>query len=190
MQDLETAPDPFQALGVSMGYELDAEVLRKHLLALQRRMHPDFFGDAEPEVRARAERSTAELNSAYEILADDRRRADWLVKSRGGPDEEQERQMPQAFLMEVLEWNETLEAAQSAAPGTPERAALDELEETLRTERGRLMDAIGGMLAELPAEGSPVLADVRKELNAVRYVDRTLATMRELRLEQAAGTTS
>ena len=98
--------------------------------------------------------------------------------------------MPQAFLMEVLEWNETLEAAQSAAHGSPERAALDRLEETLRAERARLMDAIGRMLAELPAEGSSALTDVRKELNAVRYVDRARATMRELRLEQASSTTS
>ncbi len=41
-----------------------------------------------------------------------------------------------------------------------------------------------------PEKGTPVLTDVRKELNAVRYVDRALTTLGELRLEQSSSTVS
>jgi len=185
LQQVEAPVDPWAALGLPVGFALDAGALRKRLLALQRRMHPDFFGGADAAERALAERNTAELNAAERVLADDVRRADLLVKSLGGPDEQAERQMPQAFLAEVLEWNEALEEARAAPPGSPERAALDDLEERLVAERSAALERIAARLAPLPEARSRALADVRKELNAVRYLERTLSTLSELRLEQA-----
>lgn len=181
--DLQPTPsvvDPHAALGLEVGQAVDPEALRKLLLRLQRRMHPDFFGDAPEEVRALAERNTAELNAAHSVLADDFRRADLLVARLGGPDEASERQMPAEFLMEVLEWNETLEAARET--GSDEK--VDALESELRDRRGATMGQIEGALTPLPEPGSSGLTDIRRLLNAVRYLDRTLDTLGELRLEQ------
>ena len=179
--------DPFAAFGLERDWKVDAGALRKALLRLQRAIHPDFFAGAAPEVRELAERNTAELNAAHEILADDFRRADWLVQALGGPDENAERQMPQAFLMEVMEWNETLEEARAAEPDSPERAAAHELGTTLRAERDALFDRLASLLTPLPtalpegAESAP-LVEARRQLNAVRYVDRALRQIEELRL--------
>jgi len=149
-------------------------------------------GQSEQEVygalRALAERNTAELNVAEGLLSDDASRADLLVKWLGGPDELAERQMPQAFLLEVLEWNEALDEARTAPPGSPARAALDELEQRLSAERRLALERIAQRLAPLPAPGAAALTDVRRELNAVRYLERTLSTLSKLRLEQARGT--
>ena len=95
--------------------------------------------------------------------------------------------MPQAFLMEVLEWNETLEEAREAAPGSPARAALDALRDTLEDERTTTLGAVGAALTPLPSAGDPSLKDIRRQLNALRYIDRTLAEIEALRLEQAAS---
>jgi molecular chaperone HscB len=182
------ATDPWAAFGLERGYLLDAATLKKRLLALQRRMHPDFFGGADPAERELAERNTAELNAAHRDLADDARRADLLVRTLGGPDEQAERQMPQEFLMEVLEWNETLEEAREAAPGSPARAAIDDLESELRRQRAAALERVAGLLVPAPAPGAAALTEARRELNAVRYVDRTLSTLAELRLEAARST--
>jgi molecular chaperone HscB len=159
--------------------------LRKRLLAMSRRLHPDFFSNAETTVRERAERNTAELNAAFEILDDDFHRADWLVKSLGGPGEADERQMPPAFLAEVLEWNETIEEARDAAPDSSERAALDPLETGLREQREELMSLISEQLEPLPQAHDPLLTQVRRNLNAIRYVDRSLREISEIRLAQS-----
>ena len=188
LQPVEAPVDPWAALGLPMGLALDAGALKKRLLALQRRMHPDFFGGADAAQRALAERNTAELNAAERVLADDVRRADLLVRRLGGPDEQAERQMPQAFLVEVLEWNETLEQARAAPAGSPERAALDELEARLAEERRAALERIAARLEPLPEPRSRALTDARKELNAVRYLERALATLSELRLEHARST--
>ena len=179
-------PTPFRTLGLSPCWDLDRDDLKKRLLRFTRLLHPDFFATAEPEERERAERGTALVNQAHEVLADDVARADWLVNHLAGPSEQDERQMPQAFLMEVLEWNETLEEARESAIGSPERAALPAFAERLRAERAEVLAGLDAKLHPLPASGAEVLRDVRRDLNAVRYLDRALNELESLRLEGAA----
>ena len=188
LQEVAGRVDPWAVFGLEVGYAVEVEALRKRLLTLQRRMHPDFFGAADPALRARAEENTAELNAAHRLLADDVRRADHLIARAGGPDEEAERQMPAAFLMEVLEWNETLETAQQAPPDSPGRAALDPLERDLTAKRRETLERVGDLLTPLPPTGDATLTRARQELNAIRYLDRALSNLAELRLEQAKST--
>lgn len=174
--------DPFAVFGLPVAYPLDAAALRKRLLRLSRHLHPDFHGGADAATRELAAHHSAELNAAHDTLGDDASRADHLVRRLGGPDEQKERAMPQAFLLEVLEWNEALEAARPAAPGSPERAALAALRTDLDAQRRAQMNAIARALDPLPAAGAPALTDVRRALNAVRYIDRATGEIAELSL--------
>lgn len=184
--DPEEVPSPFATLGVPPAFTLNRMALRKRLLALSRQLHPDFFSNAEEAVRELAQRNTAELNAAFEILDDDFHRADWLVKSLGGPSEDDERQMPVEFLTEVLEWNEAIEEARGAEPDSPELEALRGLEDTLKQERAALMKQVSEKLDPLPEAHDPILAQARRNLNAIRYVDRSLREISEIRLAQAS----
>ena len=182
LQDPVDGLSPFAVFGLEPAYALDAGALRRRLLELSRTMHPDFYATAGLEARAQAERNTAALNAAYDVLADDERRAAWLLQELGGPDESQERQMPQAFLMEVLEWNEAIDEARAAAPDSSERAALESLAAALTEKRAEVLAAVGEALTPLPAPGSSPLPSIRRRLNAARYLDRALGEIRELRL--------
>jgi molecular chaperone HscB len=184
--EAEDALDPFEALGLPAAYEVDAKLLKRRLLDLTRRMHPDFFGTADAELRALAERNTAAVNEAHEELSDDLRRADGIVRRLGGPDENAERQMPQEFLMEVLEWNETLED-QRERPPIASGDALDTLEAELKARRADTLAEVGKLLTPLPEAGAPVLTEVRRNLNALRYLQKTLAEIGALRLDRASS---
>ncbi len=180
-------PSPFDALGVELGWRVEGKALKKQLLKLSRAVHPDFFATADEATRNRAEDASALLNSAFETLKDDFKRADWLVKVLGGPSDSEERQMPRAFLMQVMEWNEVLDDARSAAQGSAEWNAVAELESELATEREARFSAIAKQLDPLPAKGAGDLAPVRQELNAVRYIDRTQAEVKQLKLQATLG---
>ncbi len=182
--DLE-ALTPFEVLGIEPSARLAKGVVRKRLLKLSRLTHPDFFTSATEEEREGAELASAALNRAQTLLDDSMRRLDWLVNWLGGPSESDERQMPQAFLMEVLEWNETLEEGREAAPGSAERNTLDSLEASLKSERGDLEGQLLAGLDPLPERDSSSLTELRRSLNAVRYIDRTLGEIRSLRLSDA-----
>lgn len=179
--------DPFATFGLARGWQVDQADLQKRLRRFSRLVHPDFYAAAGDAARELAERASALLNEAHDVLSDDFRRADWLVRAQGGPSESDERQMPQAFLMEVLEWNETLDAARDSEPGSDARAALERLGPTLQSERADAMERVGGLLTPLPAAGADDLASLRRELNAVRYLDRALREWKALRLADAGA---
>ena len=178
-------PTPFEALGVEPVFALDLAALQQRLVSLSRALHPDFFAAASAETRRRAEDNTAALNAAFQVLADDSRRADWLVQALGGPRENEERSMPGRFLQEVLEWNEAIDEAQGAPAESAARAVLDTLEPRLRQEREVAMQAVAERLTPLPERGAAALREVRQRLNAVRYLDRALREIGELRLAAA-----
>lgn len=181
----EHAPTPFATLGVEPSFRLDGADLRKRLLRFSRLLHPDFYAGRPEE--AIAERNTALLNEAHACLADDCARANWLVAELGGPSDKQERSMPQAFLMEVMEWNETLEEARDAEADSPERAALGALLDELTEQRTEALETLSGLLDPLPPSGDAQLVAARQQLNALRYLDRALEQLEELRLDGAAN---
>lgn len=177
-----TSPSPFEVLGLEPVYALDRAAAHKRLLALSRALHPDFHGTADTDTRRLAEDNTAALNGAFQVLADDLRRADWFVRALGGPREDEERSMPAAFLQEVLEWSETIEEARAAAPGTPARAALAPLGAALQRAHAAGVQRVTALLTPPPAHGAAALRTVRLELNALRYIQRALGEIGELHL--------
>ncbi|MEE8467977.1 MAG: iron-sulfur cluster co-chaperone HscB C-terminal domain-containing protein [Planctomycetota bacterium] len=183
--ELDGQPSPFEIFGLEPSWVIDATELRRRLLRFSRIVHPDYFGQATPQERERAETSSALLNSAHEVLVDAVRRADWLVAALGGPSEADERQMPQEFLIEVLEWNETLEEARDAGTGSGSaaRTGLQQLQDELEQRRGTTLRELGEVLEPLPESSDPVLSRARRLLNAIRYLDRALEQIRALRLE-------
>ena len=182
--DLPREPSPFEVFALPVQFDVDKKALHKRLLEISRRTHPDFFGTGSPEMKQRAERASARLNSAHEVLSDDALRADWLVAHLGGPDENAERQMPQPFLLEVLEWNEQLEEARKSS--APPSSELSTLEQSLRDRREEALAAVRNALVPLPERGSAKLRDARRELNAIRYIDRALAEIEALRVANPA----
>ena len=183
LQVCEESPTPFASMGLEPSQAMDSGALKKRLVKLSRAMHPDFFGNSDAATQQLAIDNTAELNAAFEILSSDMARADWLVRSLGGPDENSERQMPQSFLIEVMEWNELLEEARDSGSGSPEYESAQKLGATLTAERAAIMQSIDAALTPLPENGSPTLTDVRKRMNAIRYVDRALEQLAELAVQ-------
>ena len=182
----DEARTPYELFGLEPAWDVSGIPLRKKLLQFSRLCHPDFFATRGEELRERAEKNSAELNQAFEILTNDFRRANWLLQHLGGPSEQKERQMPQAFLMEVLEWSETLEEVREQ-DGVADDSKLDALASELAKQREESIQQFAPLLEPLPEQGAPALLELRKLLNAIRYVDRTLAEIRALRLQRASS---
>lgn len=183
----DETPTPFALFGLVQAWSVNEAALKKKLLQYSRLCHPDFYATQGEELRDRAERNSAALNEAFEVLRNDFRRANWFVEALGGPNEQSERQMPQAFLMEVLEWNETLEEARADENPVGDNDELEELAGRLGEERGESMNQIAMLLEPLPDAGSSSLTEVRKLLNSIRYIDRTLGEIRALRLQRSTS---
>ena len=159
--------DPFELFGIAPSFQLDADALRRDARKRIARQHPDRLDD--PVERDEAVGRIAALNEALSLLLDDERRANILLHRLGGPSAEQDPSLPPAFLMEILEVREDMEAALSG--GDP--AERERVEGWARSERSRLHDEVGALFARL-ADGEPVGSEIRLQLNVWRYIERMI----------------
>lgn len=134
---------------------MDAAAVNRAYLARSAALHPDrAAGDAD------APRRMAELNEAKRVIEDPERRANALLARLGGPSKEQDRSLPDGFLMEMMEVRERMEAEGAAARGTWEAWAKE--------RRREAVEEVGAMFRE------GRLGEVRRRLNAWRYIERMM----------------
>ena len=163
--------DHFERLGLPRRFSVDANDLERAYLARSRVVHPDYhLAVSGADLGASLELS-AGINEAYNTLRDPFTRAEYLLKLEGGPSASEQKQMPPAFLAEMLEARERIEESRA---GCPDDAAM------LADEFGKRYD---GILADLnslldrlqalhpgDAGRAELFTQIRGQLNAARYV--------------------
>lgn len=178
---VDRSATPFEVLGLPVELAIDRAELDRRRSRVGRLVHPDFFATRPREERELAEENSARLNEAYATLADDVARAEWIVEHLGGPSADDEREMPRAFLMEVLEWNEALEDVSKGERTPDAMQRLDALRSEIARGRAERLASVARLLVPTPRPASPGLKLVRQELNALRYLERALAEIEALR---------
>jgi molecular chaperone HscB len=105
----------FELFGLKPSVDLDVKALEATHRQLALAHHPDRVTAADAKTRRLALERTGQLNEGLKVLRDPVRRAFYLLKLQGVDLENEQSaakaQMPQAFLIEVLERREALEAA-------------------------------------------------------------------------------
>ncbi len=171
--------DHFECLGLPRRFSLDAGDLERAYLARSRAVHPDFHLSGPDAQLGASVELTAGLNEAYTTLRDPFTRAEYLLLLEGGPVAGENRQMPSAFLAEMLEAREQVESAR----GNP--AAITSLETEFARRYDELIRTVAGCFAVLsdhPGESpgrSEVLLRLRAHLNAAKYIRGLLRDLRD-----------
>jgi molecular chaperone HscB len=172
----------FERLGLPRRFSVDPTAIEREYLTRSRAVHPDFhqLGTAA-EQRASLEQ-TAALNEAYLTLKEPFRRAEYLLGLMGGPSAQAEKNLDQAFLLEMMELRERIEDARAAHDAAATSAIEAELT-ALQTERlaqvATHFERVESLSADDPARG-PILVQIRRLLNAVKTI-RSL--LRDLQLD-------
>lgn len=82
------------------------EVLKKYY-ALCKTYHPDRFGLNSIEEREKALQMTSRINLAKQVLDDPYKRLEYILKEKEVIQAEEKYELPAAFLMEMMELNES-----------------------------------------------------------------------------------
>lgn len=153
------ATNPFELLNLKPGFDLDATRVERAYLSLAAAVHPDRAGED-------ASASTAELNQARDILRDPERRANAYLGWLGGKTKEEDRSLPPGFLADVMELREQVEEATSSGDPASKQRYLD----AALARRAAFVARVSALFGTSP----PPLAELRRELNAWRYVERLI----------------
>ncbi|HEY1188340.1 MAG TPA: Fe-S protein assembly co-chaperone HscB [Gemmata sp.] len=162
--------DHFHRLGLQRRFNVDGAELERAYLTRSRMVHPDYhLAGASSDLNASLELSAA-LNEAYNNLRDPFLRAEHLLALEGGPSAAEQKQVPAAFLAEMLDAREEIETAKGD-PAETERleAAFGARFNKLLIEAGAEFERLATLPANVP-ERANLLARIRGLLNAARYV--------------------
>ncbi len=159
--------DPFTLLGIGPGFDLDRASIDRAYRARAAAMHPDL---ADPATAEEAAGASAALNDARATLADPERRANALLAILGGPDASADRSLPDGFLMEMMDVRQRAEAECVTNEGHArwERWADERRESSIAQ--------VSALFARAFSDGASgaLLADIRRALNAWRYIERMI----------------
>ena len=107
--------DFFSLFGLSPRFSIDLGSLESAWRSVQAAVHPDRFASGTDAQRLLALRYSTQVNEAHETLKDPIRRASYLCQINGvAIDAERNTSMPADFLMQQMEWRESMEDAVSA----------------------------------------------------------------------------
>jgi molecular chaperone HscB len=109
------ARNHFAIFGLPEKFGLDMAALESAWRAVQGAVHPDRFAGGTDAQRLLALQMSTQINQAHETLKDPVRRASYLCELQGVPiDAERNTAMPEDFLMQQMEWRESMEDAVAA----------------------------------------------------------------------------
>ncbi|MBU1397200.1 MAG: Fe-S protein assembly co-chaperone HscB [Gammaproteobacteria bacterium] len=164
---MDFSQNHFELFGLPQSYALDRDTLDTAYRELQNTVHPDRFA-AQPEAEQRVAMQWAtQVNEAYQTLKHAVNRGVYLLKLQGiDAFDAANTKMAPAFLMQQMEWRETIEEARVAKNA----AALDALSDDLRAAHRR----IEVQLAEL-IDTAHDFAAASEAVRQLRFMDKLIA---------------
>lgn len=170
---MKITDDDFTLFGLPQQQALSRSDLDARRRELQARVHPDRFASEGAAAQRLAMQWAVRVNEAYQRLKDPLSRGAYLCELRGVPvDAERNTAMPTAFLMQQMQWRETLEDAQGAD-------AVERLDAEISRDQNRMLAELATLLDErqdTPAAAAQVRAlmfvarfrqDIERRLDAL-----------------------
>ena len=130
---MDLQSDDFVLFGVVRQFAQELPALEARWKSLQREAHPDKFAAQGAAAQRIAMQWSVRINEAYQRLKDPVKRAAYLCELGGAPVlANTNTAMPVQFLMQQMEWRETLEAAAS-------ESALDAVADEVQASRKQVL---------------------------------------------------
>lgn len=112
--------DDFILFGLPQRFAQDGAEIAERWKALAAKVHPDRFAADGAASQRLAMQWALRVNEAHQRLRDPLKRASYLCELRGAPIQANENtRMPAAFLMEQMEWRESLDEAKTPTRSWP-----------------------------------------------------------------------
>ena len=163
----------FELFGLPQRFAQERSEIDARWKELQREAHPDRFAAQGASAQRAALQWSVRINEAYQRLKDPLKRAAYLCQLLGAPiDAENNTAMPAEFLMEQMEWRESLDEA-------ADEEELDALSQRVATRRRDVLASIQQLL-DLEADAPAAAQQVRALMFIERFahdVDSRLAQL-------------
>jgi molecular chaperone HscB len=161
--------DYFALFQLKPQFKIDRQALESAYLTVQQKVHPDMHAQASDSDKRVSMQLSALANSAYRTLMNPIQRGLYMCSRNGvDPQLETNTAMPAQFLMQQMEWRETLDDVRD------QPSKLDELYKEVEQTRVNLLKEV-----ELAIDGANDFDLAAKQLRALLFIDKFSAELED-----------
>ena len=163
-------PNYFEFYNLPLSFKVDAAGLKRQYYQLSKQYHPDFYTLESAEKQAEILALSTLNNEAYQTLSDFDKRMKYLLQLKGLLAEEGQNQLPQDFLLEMMDLNENLlELEMDFDPNTHQQVL-----QQVQAQEDQLLDSIQSLIDHYDEAQTPVaeLEKVKEYYLKKRYLLR------------------
>ena len=168
--------NPFALFNLPVTFQVDSALLNERYLALQKSLHPDNFSAASAQEQRLAIQKSAEINDALRILKDPIARADSIIALNTGEQENPEEKSNKdiGFLMQQMEWRETLENIENRKDTDELTAFTQEINQIRHAILSELSTALDEQQWDIARAITDKLRFIKKLQAEIERVEETL----------------
>jgi len=168
--------NPFALFDLPVVFQVDSALLNERYLALQKSLHPDNFSAASAQEQRLAIQKSAEINDALRILKDPITRADSIIAINTGETENPEEKSNKdiGFLMQQMEWRETLENIENRKDTDELTAFAQEINQIRHAILSELSTALDTQQWDIAQAITDKLRFIKKLQTEIERVEETL----------------
>lgn len=168
--------NPFALFDLPVAFQVDSALLNERYLALQKSLHPDNFSAASAQEQRLAIQKSAEINDALRILKDPIARADSIIALNTGEQENPEEKSNNDidFLMQQMEWRETLENIENRKDTDELTAFAQEINQIRHAILSELSTALDAQQWDIARAITDKLRFIKKLQTEIERVEETL----------------
>lgn len=168
--------NPFALFDLPVAFQVDSALLNERYLALQKSLHPDNFSAASAQEQRLAIQKSAEINDALRILKDPITRADSIIAINTGETENPEEKSNKDidFLMQQMEWRETLENIENRQDTDELTAFAQEINQIRHAILSELSTALDAQQWNIARAITDKLRFIKKLQAEIERVEETL----------------
>ena len=168
--------NPFALFDLPVAFQVDSALLNERYLALQKSLHPDNFSAASAQEQRLAMQKSAEINDALRILKDPITRADSIIAINTGETENPEEKSNKDidFLMQQIEWRETLENIENRQDTDELTAFAQEINQIRHAILSELSTALDAQQWDIARAITDKLRFIKKLQTEIERVEETL----------------
>lgn len=108
MSEATSQPDYFDFYELPVQFNPDQDSVKSKFYALSKKYHPDFFANESEDKQAEVLSLSTLNNKAYQTLSNPKKRLKYVLELKGVIETDEGYQLPQSFLMEMMDVNEAL----------------------------------------------------------------------------------
>jgi molecular chaperone HscB len=162
--------DYFALFQLKPQFKIDRQALESAYLTVQQKVHPDMHAQASDSDKRVSMQLSALANSAYRTLMNPIQRGLYMCGRNGvDPQLETNTAMPAQFLMQQMEWRETLDDVRD------QPSKLDELHKEVEQTRANLLKEV-----ETSIDGANDFELAAKQLRALLFIDKFSAELEDV----------